>query len=70
VVRSGKVRYLGFFNWSAWKVSAALEIQQANGLAPFTYISLRLTSASSTLRVALSGSPYGVAYDPVRDRLW
>lgn len=37
VVRSGKVRYLGFSNWSAWKVSAALEIQKANGLAPFTH---------------------------------
>ncbi|MGH3934843.1 MAG: aldo/keto reductase [Pseudonocardiaceae bacterium] len=37
VVRSGKVRYLGFSNWSAWKASAALEIQKANGLAPFTH---------------------------------
>jgi aryl-alcohol dehydrogenase-like predicted oxidoreductase len=37
LVRSGKVRYLGFSNWSAWKVSAALEIQKANGLAPFTH---------------------------------
>jgi aryl-alcohol dehydrogenase-like predicted oxidoreductase len=37
VVRSGKVRYLGFSNWSAWKVSAAMEIQKANGLAPFTH---------------------------------
>ena len=37
VVRAGKVRYLGFSNWSAWKVAAALEIQRANGLAPFTH---------------------------------
>ena len=37
VVRSGKARYLGFSNWSAWKASAALEIQKANGLAPFTH---------------------------------
>jgi aryl-alcohol dehydrogenase-like predicted oxidoreductase len=37
VVRAGKVRYLGFSNWSAWKVAAALEIQKANGLAPFTH---------------------------------
>jgi aryl-alcohol dehydrogenase-like predicted oxidoreductase len=37
VVRSGKVRYLGFSNWSAWKASAALEIQKAHGLAPFTH---------------------------------
>jgi aryl-alcohol dehydrogenase-like predicted oxidoreductase len=37
VVRSGKVRYIGFSNWSAWKVAAALEIQKANSLAPFTH---------------------------------
>lgn len=37
VVRAGKVRYLGFSNWSAWKVAAALEIQRANGLARFTH---------------------------------
>jgi len=37
VVRSGKVRYLGFSNWSAWKVAAALEIQKAKGFAPFTH---------------------------------
>ncbi|HEU5079131.1 MAG TPA: aldo/keto reductase [Opitutaceae bacterium] len=37
VVRAGKVRYLGFSNWSAWKVSAALELQRANRWAPFTH---------------------------------
>ena len=37
VVRAGKVRYLGFSNWPAWKAAAALEIQKANGLAPFTH---------------------------------
>ena len=37
VVRAGKVRYLGFSNWSAWKAAAALEVQKANGLAPFTH---------------------------------
>lgn len=37
VIRQGKVRYLGFSNWSAWKVAAALEIQKANGLATFTH---------------------------------
>jgi aryl-alcohol dehydrogenase-like predicted oxidoreductase len=36
-VRAGKVRYLGFSNWSAWRAAAALEIQRANGLAPFTH---------------------------------
>jgi aryl-alcohol dehydrogenase-like predicted oxidoreductase len=37
IVRSGKVRYLGFSNWPAWKAAAAMEIQKANGLAPFTH---------------------------------
>ena len=37
LVRVGKVRYLGFSNWSAWQAAAALEIQKAHGLAPFTH---------------------------------
>jgi aryl-alcohol dehydrogenase-like predicted oxidoreductase len=37
IVRAGKVRYLGFSNWPAWKAAAALEVQKANGLAPFTH---------------------------------
>lgn len=37
VVRAGKARYLGFSNWSAWKVAAAQEIAKANGLTPFTH---------------------------------
>jgi aryl-alcohol dehydrogenase-like predicted oxidoreductase len=37
VVRAGKVRYLGFSNWSAWTAAAAMEIQKAKGLAPFTH---------------------------------
>jgi aryl-alcohol dehydrogenase-like predicted oxidoreductase len=37
VVRAGKVRYLGFSNWSAWQAAAAVEIQRATGLAPFTH---------------------------------
>lgn len=37
VVRAGKVRFLGFSNWSAWTVAAAMEIQKANGLAPFSH---------------------------------
>lgn len=37
VVRAGKVRYLGFSNWSAWTVAAARELQQAHGFAPFTH---------------------------------
>jgi aryl-alcohol dehydrogenase-like predicted oxidoreductase len=36
VVRAGKVRYLGFSNWSAWQVATALEMQKANGWAPFS----------------------------------
>jgi len=37
VVRAGKAHYLAFSNWSAWKVAAALEMQRANGWAPFTH---------------------------------
>lgn len=37
LVRAGKVRYLGFSNWSAWKVAAAMEIQKANGWAQFNH---------------------------------
>lgn len=37
IVRAGKVRYLGFSNWSAWKAAAAMELQKANGWAPFTH---------------------------------
>jgi aryl-alcohol dehydrogenase-like predicted oxidoreductase len=37
VVRAGKVRYIGFSNWSAWTVAAAMEIQKARGLARFTH---------------------------------
>lgn len=37
VVRAGKVRYLGFSNWSAWSAAAAMEIQKAKGLAPFSH---------------------------------
>jgi len=37
VVRSGKVRYIGYSNWPAWLVATALEIQKANGWAQFTH---------------------------------
>jgi aryl-alcohol dehydrogenase-like predicted oxidoreductase len=36
LVRQGKVRYLGFSNWSAWRAAMALQIQKANGWAEFT----------------------------------
>ena len=36
LVRAGKVRYLGYSNWSAWKAATALQIQRANQLAEFT----------------------------------
>lgn len=37
VVRAGKALYLGVSNWQPWKIAAALEIQRARGLAPFTH---------------------------------
>ncbi|HET9130566.1 MAG TPA: aldo/keto reductase, partial [Terriglobia bacterium] len=36
LVRAGKVRYLGYSNWSAWKAATALQLQKASGLAQFT----------------------------------
>ena len=36
LVQSGKVRYLGYSNWSAWKAATALQIQKANGYSQFT----------------------------------
>jgi aryl-alcohol dehydrogenase-like predicted oxidoreductase len=40
IVRAGKARYLGVSNWSAWKIAAALELQRANGWAPFTHVQM------------------------------
>jgi aryl-alcohol dehydrogenase-like predicted oxidoreductase len=37
VVRSGKVRYIGYSNWPAWLAASALQLQQANGWARFTH---------------------------------
>jgi aryl-alcohol dehydrogenase-like predicted oxidoreductase len=37
IVRAGKVRYLGFSNWSAWRVASAMQFMKANGLVPFTH---------------------------------
>lgn len=35
LVRMGKVRYLGFSNWSAWKTATAVQLQKSNGWSPF-----------------------------------
>jgi aryl-alcohol dehydrogenase-like predicted oxidoreductase len=40
IVRAGKARYLGVSNWSAWKIAAAMELQRANGWAPFTHVQM------------------------------
>jgi aryl-alcohol dehydrogenase-like predicted oxidoreductase len=36
LVRSGKVRYIGFSNWPAWKAATALTLQRERGWAQFT----------------------------------
>ena len=36
LVRAGKVRYVGYSNWSAWRAATALQLQKANGLVEFT----------------------------------
>jgi aryl-alcohol dehydrogenase-like predicted oxidoreductase len=35
LVQMGKVRYLGFSNWSAWKTATAVQLQKDRGWAPF-----------------------------------
>jgi aryl-alcohol dehydrogenase-like predicted oxidoreductase len=35
LVRSGKVRYVGFSNWPAWMAAKAVGLQERNGLARF-----------------------------------
>ena len=35
LVRAGKVRYVGFSNWSAWRAATALQMQKERGWAPF-----------------------------------
>ncbi|MBZ5553435.1 MAG: aldo/keto reductase [Acidobacteriia bacterium] len=36
LVRQGKVRYIGFSNWPAWKAATALQMQRAHGWAEFS----------------------------------
>lgn len=35
LVQAGKVRYIGFSNWSAWKAAMAVQMQKANGWSQF-----------------------------------
>src|SRR5262249_46338134 len=37
VVRTGKVRYIGFSNWPAWEAAEAMTLQRERGLAQFTH---------------------------------
>jgi aryl-alcohol dehydrogenase-like predicted oxidoreductase len=34
---AGKARYIGFSNWSAWRVATAMALQKANGWARFSH---------------------------------
>jgi aryl-alcohol dehydrogenase-like predicted oxidoreductase len=36
LVRAGKVRYIGYSNWSAWRAATALQMQKERGWAQFT----------------------------------
>lgn len=36
LVRAGKVRYLGFSNWPAWRAATALQMQKERGWSEFT----------------------------------
>ena len=35
LARTGKVRYVGFSNWNAWRAAKAVGLQRQNGWAPF-----------------------------------
>ena len=35
LARTGKVRYIGFSNWNAWRAAKAVGLQKQNGWAPF-----------------------------------
>ena len=35
LVQAGKVRYIGFSNWSAWRAAIAYQMQKSNGWATF-----------------------------------
>ena len=53
IVRAGKARYLGFSNWPAWMVAAAMEMQKANGWAPFTHGQLSYSLVERDIEVEL-----------------
>jgi aryl-alcohol dehydrogenase-like predicted oxidoreductase len=53
IVRQGKARYLGFSNWPAWKVAAAMELQKANGWAPFTHGQLSYSLVERDIEIEL-----------------
>jgi len=62
LVRAGKVRYLGFSNWPAWRVAAAVEFQRANGLARFVagQIYYSLAGRDAELDVIPAMREYGI----------
>ncbi|VVT04694.1 Uncharacterized oxidoreductase YajO [Sphingomonas sp. EC-HK361] len=64
IVRAGKARYLGVSNWSAWKVAAALELQRANGWAPFTHIQMMYSLLGRGVedQVLPMAAHYGLGY--------
>ena len=81
MVRAGKVRYLGFANWPAWKAAKALELQQRHGWAPFCFgemhYALNTRSAereaipmlqSYGLGLIAKAQPTGLPYSPLNQQ--
>ena len=64
IVRAGKARYLGVSNWSAWKIAAAMELQRANGWAPFTHIQMMYSLLGRGVedQVLPMAAHYGLGY--------
>lgn len=70
VVRAGKVRYLGFSNWSAWRAATALERQRRNGWAPFVagqinYSLVQRDAEYDLMPFMAEGGVGGMAWSPL-----
>ena len=64
IVRHGHARYLGVSNWAPWKVAAAIELQRANGWAPFTHVQMyySLLGREVEYQVLPMASHYGLGF--------
>jgi aryl-alcohol dehydrogenase-like predicted oxidoreductase len=55
LVRAGKVRYIGYSNWPAWKAATAIQLQKAGGFAQFTSGHMQHSGLGMTVWSPLAG---------------